>query len=545
MQGQMTHRCEAEDSGERLDLFWARHLRDKGISRSRIKKWILEGRALVNKAACHDPGYAVNAGDLLELEAELEERGLSPDPQGLDIRWQNEDLAVVNKPAGISVHPGAGDTGSTTLVNRLLHHFPGLSESESERPGIVHRLDKDTSGLMMVALSNRGEWELSRQLAERQVRKEYLALVIGCPDPPSGDIDVPIGRDPVNRHRMKADRHRGREARSSYSLLRYFPDKEVSLIRVAILTGRTHQIRVHMARIGHPLLGDKLYGPQAMAWIKKRLPAPLHRLLSRHMLHSWKLGLYPPQGQQMQHFTQPPPRDFWRLLLHLEKGTQRVAVTGALGSGKSALTGLVSGGIMPVWSADEAVARLYEPGQAGWEMLRRSFGERFVPESDAPVDKARLFREMSQSESLRREVQSLVHPLVFEDLRDFFNSKEGVRMALAEIPLLAESGRGAKSLFHVVVGVHCPDEMRRHWLARDRGLDPETVRGMESWQLPQEEKLRQADVVVTNPGSWQGLQEVALRLGKILARLRRRRMLRFFQWLLRQELAPLQPEGKG
>ena len=533
----MTHqegyRHEASTSGERLDRYWSMYLSGSGWSRTSIRKWIEGGKARVNEAVCRDPSYRVCQGDVLALETEEPGRGLIPDPGSLDVRWRDSHLAVVNKPPGLSVHPGGGEQ-EPTLAHRLLHHFPWLRDEEDARPGIVHRLDKDTSGLMAVALSDVGRRAMARQLAGRSVDKEYLALVHGRPDPDSGEITLPVGRDPAKRHRMRASPGEGRQAHSEYRVLRFFPDKEVSLVRVRIHTGRTHQIRVHMASIGHPILGDRIYGPQAFAAFQRRFPRTVARFVSRQMLHAWRIGFAPVDSGEHLSLTQPLPRDFWRVLVHLEKRTQRVGITGALGSGKSALTGLLSGDRVPRWDADESVARLYAPGEPGWEMLRRSFGDRYVPDAASPVDKKRLLREMSESEAIRREVQALIHPLVMGDLEDFFRGCEGRGMALAEVPLLAESGWSREGLFDVVVGVFCPDALRRRRLREKRGMDPDTIRGMETWQASQEEKLRQADLILTNPGDWQGLERAAAGLQSVLAGLRRRRLRRFLEWL-RQE----------
>ena len=433
------YRHEASTSGQRLDRYWTEYLSGSGWSRTVIRKWIEGGRALVNEAICRDPSHRVREGDLLVLEAEEPEKGLRPEEAPLDIRWRDSHLAVVNKPPGLSVHPAGGEK-EPTLAHRLLHHFPWLRDEGDARPGIVHRLDKDTSGLMVVALSPTGREVMARQLSRREVDKEYLALVHGRTDFDSGEIAAPVGRDPVKRHMMRVDPGEGKAALSSYRLLRFFPDKEISLLQVRIHTGRTHQIRVHMSHMGHPLLGDRIYGPQAFAEFQRRFPRTTAKWVQRQMLHAWRIGFTPVEAREDVVLTQPLPRDFLRMLLHLEKRVQRVGITGVVGSGKSALTRLLSGDKIPCWDADESVARLYTPGESGWEMLRRSFGDRYVPDADSPVDKKRLFREMSESESLRREVQELIHPLVRGDLEDFFRSCEGRRMALAEVPLLLESG---------------------------------------------------------------------------------------------------------
>jgi len=525
----------AGESGQRLDRYWAARLSASGWSRTAIKKWIEAGRARVNDTVCRDPSYRIREGDALALDAEESRENLIPEAGALDVLWRDTHLAVVNKPPGLSVHPGAGEE-ETTLAHRLLHHFPWLRAEGDNRPGIVHRLDKDTSGLMVVALSASGHEAMTRQLAERRVDKEYLALVHGRPEAESGEITIPVGRDPFRRYRMRATRREGREARTSYRVLRVFPDKEISLLRVRIHTGRTHQIRVHMAHLGHPLLGDRTYGPQAFAAFGRRFGGTVAKFVPRQMLHAWRIGFTPVGSGEAIAFTQPLPKDFWRVLLHLERRTQRVGVTGVLGSGKSALTGLLSGNTIPTWDADESVARLYAPGEPGWEMLRRSFGQRYVPDEQSEVDKKRLFRDMCESEALRQEVQELIHPLVMRDLQDFFQRCRDHGMALAEVPLLSESGGRFRELFDAVVAVYCPDSLRRGRLREKRGLDAETIHSMESWQASQEEKVRNADLVLTNPGDWQGLERAAEDLRKVLARLRRRKLRRFLDWLRQYRL---------
>ncbi|MDP3063730.1 MAG: RluA family pseudouridine synthase [Chloroflexota bacterium] len=286
----------AEEGGERLDIFLAR--RAQGLSRSRIKRLIQDGHALVNSELAQ-PGQRLKPGDLVSLSVPPPTAvALAAEPIPLRIVYQDAHLLVVDKPAGLTVHPAPGHP-SGTLVNALLALCSDLSGIGGElRPGIVHRLDKDTSGLMVVAKSDASHRELSRQWKERSVRKGYLALVSGRLAPAEGVVDAPVGRDPRNRKRM-AIVPDGRVARTRYRTLR--PVGVDTLVELLPETGRTHQIRVHMAALGHPLVGDALYG--------RRDPR-----LSRQFLHAHLLAFnHPATGQRME-FTSPLPEELARLL---------------------------------------------------------------------------------------------------------------------------------------------------------------------------------------------------------------------------------------
>ena len=286
----------AEEGGERLDIFLAR--RAQGLSRSRIKRLIQDGHALVNSELAQ-PGQRLKPGDLVSLSVPPPTAvALAAEPIPLRVVYQDAHLLVVDKPAGLTVHPAPGHP-SGTLVNALLALCSDLSGIGGElRPGIVHRLDKDTSGLMVVAKSDASHRELSRQWKERSVRKGYLALVSGRLAPAEGVVDAPVGRDPRNRKRM-AVAPGGRAARTRYRTLR--PVGVDTLVELLPETGRTHQIRVHMAALGHPLVGDSLYG--------RRDPR-----LSRQFLHAHLLAFnHPATGQRME-FTSPLPEELARLL---------------------------------------------------------------------------------------------------------------------------------------------------------------------------------------------------------------------------------------
>jgi len=245
----------------------------------------------------------VSAGDVLKLEPpEVTPMDLTPIDIPLDILWEDEHLLVINKPAGMVVHPGAGTQGDT-LVHALLHHCAGSLSGIGgvERPGIVHRLDRETSGVIVVAKSDNAHRGLAAQFAERALHKEYLALVCGVPRLLSGVVDQPIARDPRHRHRM-AVHPSGRSARTVWILEEKFPALNVSLFRCEIHTGRTHQIRVHLKSIGHSLLGDHTYGWKPLEYPEFSVP--------RVMLHAHSLKFTHPITEEELQLTAPLPPDF-------------------------------------------------------------------------------------------------------------------------------------------------------------------------------------------------------------------------------------------
>jgi 23S rRNA pseudouridine1911/1915/1917 synthase len=284
----------AEQAGTRLDRALAQAL--PAFSRARLQRLIRDGFATVNGKPTR-PRDSVRTGDVVEVrEPKLEKLDAEPEAMDLDILFEDEDLLVINKPAGLVVHPGAGNQ-KHTLVNALLAHCKNLSGiGGKERPGIVHRLDKDTSGALVIAKNDATHRDLSKQFADRTTGKIYLALVAGTPRKSFGVIDAPIARHPVHRKKMSIARRGGRPAKTEYRVLRSSGD--VSLIECTIHSGRTHQIRIHLHHLGHPVLGDKLYG-------SKRAGDFPHQ-----MLHAWKLRFRHPRTEEVMSFEAPVPTDF-------------------------------------------------------------------------------------------------------------------------------------------------------------------------------------------------------------------------------------------
>ncbi len=300
------HDLSADRSGERLDVFLARRL--PSLTRSRVRRLIDEGLVTVGGRLPGKAGVRLEPGQRVRVTLPPPESTvLEPESIPLRIVYEDGDLLVVDKPAGLAVHPSPGHS-SHTLVHAVLARCPNLSSIGGEgRPGIVHRLDKDTSGLVIVAKNDGAHLSLARQLKERRVEKTYLALVEGRIEPADAVIDAPIGRHPRHRKRM-AVVEGGREARTRYRLLREVDGR--SLLEVRPETGRTHQIRVHLAAAGHPVAGDPTYG--------RRGPPPGG--LRRQFLHAQRLAFRHPRSGERLELEAPLPEDLAAVLRELERG---------------------------------------------------------------------------------------------------------------------------------------------------------------------------------------------------------------------------------
>lgn len=383
---------------------------------------------------------------------------------------------------------------------------------DGQRPGIVHRLDKDTSGLIAVARTEAARLALASDFAERRVRKVYLAIVHGVPERKEGVIEAPIGRHPTQKTRMAVVEKGGREARSDYRVLWTGPRGLASLVAVRIHTGRTHQIRVHMSHIGHPLLGDAVYGPQEQA-VWQRRPDRLAALAPRQMLHAFFLSLQHPESGEQVTLWQQPPTDFQTLLAGLKRECLRVGIVGMPGSGKSATVRFLREAGLPAFSADECVAEMYGPDGDGSSMIRQRFGGEYSNE-DGSVNKPILFKAMCDSEGLRREVMDIIHPIVRHACEAFFKEHRDAPVVYAEIPLLLEGGWHESGEVDCVVGVRCPEDKRTGELRKLRGLDEETLAIFDSWQWPEEKKLAACDLLIDNCGGLPELKSEVLRMNQ-------------------------------
>ncbi len=571
--------------GQRLDIFLTDALKslDSGqqLSRERIKKAVLENRVSLNGQPCLSPKHPIKPGDEIGLTLENTLNQLTPEPGELNVVAQLGDVLVLDKTPDLTMHP-CDSQPEGTLVQRLLAAYPQLAEMDGLRPGIVHRLDKDTSGLLLVALSEPVRLALCQDFAERNVHKTYLALVHGVPKFDEGEIEVPIGRHPSMKTRMAvvSENKGGKPALTRWKKIWSEPATTTatkntargssstpattasggrfSLLEIQIITGRTHQVRVHMSHIGHPLLGDKVYGPQR----ETGCPAP------RQMLHAWRLNFTHPQDGKEYTFIAPPPDDFVNAALDCADHPLHLILTGSAGCGKSTVLRLLQESGLPTWSADAVVSRLYEPGQDGWSLLDQRFagqqvtgpadnqspgkserndkssnnlGGRFTPrdhnEMPLPVDKQALFAALKETPGLKRDIEELIHPLVKHDLEQFWQDNDHqlpvseVPALVAEIPLFFESGTlfcppkqavGKQSasgqasqpgplpeLF--VVTVSCPEKTREQRL-KARGLSDEDIAVLSVWQWPEDKKIQCSQAILDNSGTLEELKEQIARL---------------------------------
>ena len=322
MNGDFTLIVEESEAGRRLDSVVASRLID--CSRSLAAALIIDGSILVDRQV-KKPGYRLKAGDRIEghipVPTPVEYK---PEPIPLQILYQDRHLIVINKQPGLVVHPAPGHS-SGTLVNALLYHCPDLGAIGGEiRPGIVHRLDKDTSGTMVAAKSAEAQEELARQFKAREVQKKYLALVYGDLQAEGGEIKLPIGRHPVDRKRMSTTTRKGRNAETRWKVRERLAG--ITLLELDLKTGRTHQIRVHCAAMGYPVVGDPVYRQRKQP-TKLREKLSIHppptiavlQSLDRQQLHSWQLSLTHPHSGKKMTFESPLPEDMEALIDKLRR----------------------------------------------------------------------------------------------------------------------------------------------------------------------------------------------------------------------------------
>jgi 23S rRNA pseudouridine1911/1915/1917 synthase len=309
----------AEHAGERLDRLLAGALKDQ--SRSRLKALILDGRVRLGAATIRDPAHRVKPGEVFTVTVPPAGPA-APAAQAMDLNvvYEDMDLIVIDKPAGLVVHPAPGNPDAT-LVNALIAHCgPSLSGIGGvQRPGIVHRLDKDTSGLLVAAKNDMAHRALSAAFAAHVIERAYLALAWGVPARPSGDISGNIGRHPRDRKRMAVVKRGGKPALTRYRVLRRF-GRAASLLECRLATGRTHQIRVHLAEIGHPVIGDPVYGRASPARLAALPPAARAavKAFGRQALHAFLLGFSHPRTATPMRWESELPQDIITLIGSLE-----------------------------------------------------------------------------------------------------------------------------------------------------------------------------------------------------------------------------------
>ena len=306
-----------EHAGERLDRFLAEQLPE--LTRSQLKRLIDEGQVRVAGAEAK-AGFKLRGGEAVTiLLPDPEPVDACPEAIPLDVLYEDPHLIVVNKPAHMVVHPAPGHRGGT-LVNALLHHCTDLSGiGGALRPGIVHRLDKDTSGVMVATKDDRAHQQLAKQFKAHSIRRRYRALVHGLVPNPQGTIDRPIGRHTTQRLKMSSSTRSGRRAVTHWQVLRRYDRDRLTLLDLALETGRTHQIRVHLAEMNMPVVGDPLYGSAGLAkgladvMLRKQVEQ-----LDRQFLHAWQLGFIHPESGAELEFTAPLPQELQQVIDYLE-----------------------------------------------------------------------------------------------------------------------------------------------------------------------------------------------------------------------------------
>ena len=330
-QNSQTFGVSPDDAHTRLDQYLVGHLPD--VSRARVQALIDDEKILVNGKPSKS-SYKLRGDETVEVLGDYQPPPLRAVPEDipLDVVYEDDDLAVINKPAGMMVHAGAGSTEEArnrgTLVNALLHRFGALSDVGGElRPGIVHRLDKETSGLIVVAKNDVAHRKLAEQFSSRKVHKKYIALLHGWPKKLKGTVNLPIARDVSRRTRMTTHGSGGRDALTHYAVVEKIesPYGKFALVEVKIETGRTHQIRVHMASLGHPVVGDTLYGaPGELRVVKpvKGLPSKIASL-NRNFLHAASIELLQPRTHTPLRFERPIPIELEHFLAGLREPATR------------------------------------------------------------------------------------------------------------------------------------------------------------------------------------------------------------------------------
>lgn len=297
-----------KDSGLRIDVFVSGKT---GITRSRIQKFLENGSVLVNATQAKQ-NYRVKAGDVIQVKIPEETHaGLIPEELPLEILYEDAHLIVVNKPAGMVVYPAPGNQKGT-LMNALFYHCGKLASAGGPlRPGVVHRLDKDTSGVMVIALTDNAYYSLIEQFRQRTIKRRYIALVYGNMRHDKGEISLEIGRSVSDRKKMSTRTRKGKEAATMWKVIERFGS--ATLIEARLRTGRTHQIRVHFASVGHPVLGDKTYGGKIELEIKNKEKI----LFRRQMLHAEVQGFIHPDTNEYLEFSSPVPEDMEKSIIRL------------------------------------------------------------------------------------------------------------------------------------------------------------------------------------------------------------------------------------
>lgn len=485
------------DANRRLDLVLCGICGDN--SREKIKKAILAGQCLINGAVERTPSCRICSGQHVHIELDEPEADLVPESGDIQVIWHDEDIAVINKPAGLTVHPCPSCTHST-VIQRLLNKFPQLMQQGGQRPGIVHRLDKDTSGIMIIALNANSRTSLAEAFGRHEIYKEYIAIVRGQPQN-EGECRLPIGRDPASKIRMAIlpVNRGGRDARTGWRKIWSDTDRDFSILAVRIHTGRTHQIRVHMARSGFPILGDRLYAPPDIS-----------NAAPRQLLHAWRIGFKHPASGKKLTFSCMPEEDFLDTPFRIQTQPTRVVITGNPGCGKSAFIHILAKKGIPVISADAIVEKIYAKDSPYAQWLAQHFGGGLL-DGDGSINRQVLMRNMQDNMDFRYSWQESIHSIVLKEIENFWNmnrKKCVCGLMAAEIPLYFECGwQKIFSPRPVTVGIDCPQDMRFDRIRETRKWSENKILEIESWQWPESRKIAACDFKIENYGTLSGLEK--------------------------------------
>lgn len=473
----------------RLDKLLRILLESKGISREKIQRYIEEGYVSVNNIVCTQRAKKISPHDTLAIHIPTEQSLLTQEEGDIDVVYEDPSFLVLNKPASLVVHPCVS-TPQNTLLQRVLFHYPELLQMGGERPAIVHRLDKDTTGLLLLARTEHARYTFIQAFSERSIVKHYLAFVEGN-TPEHGIIEYPIGRDPVRKTRMSVTSH-GKYAYTEYTKLATFPQGTlpypVSFLYIRIATGRTHQIRVHCSHIGFPLLGDTLYGAKSS-------------FVQRPLLHAFTLQFAHPCTHKPLFFSCIPPSDFEQTYLALSMQSIRVILTGSAGSGKSTVLQYYQDVGIPCCSADAIIDELYQKGNSLWYYCKQSYGNRFFNDNEE-IDKIKILDAMRQSPHYKQEIERIAHSFLIEAVHTFWKEHATAQYTVVEIPLYFESTLFQKECpADIVITVYSPPEERIKRMKKKQWSD-EKIQYIIANQYDDEYKKAHADYVIYNTSTY-------------------------------------------